>query len=118
MFSRFVGSLQLITVAFLLSLGASASAQNFLVNKKFITAPTSTTQVSNLGPGQTSYLEFNLFNSASGPLTANITDNLPLGLDGDATFTPEIYPTPRLLIGRRHCERDRRSNQHHQPLVP
>ncbi len=68
-----------------------AFGQNFLVNKKFVdTAAPGGNQVNVLGPGQRSFLEFNLFNSASGALTANMTDALPGGMRGDPTFTPVV----------------------------
>lgn len=82
----------------------SAQAQNFLVNKKFVVSPTAVpaTQVNNLGPGQTVYLEFNMFNSATGTLSANVTDNLPAGLLGDTTYTP-IVTDHAGVIGGNGC---------------
>lgn len=70
---------------------SSAAAQNFLINKKFVNVvgvPNS--QVNVLGPGQKAYLEFNMFNSSTGTLVANMTDVLPAGLLADTTFTPVV----------------------------
>lgn len=84
-------------IASLIALGALATglsvagAQNFLINKKFVdVVGVPNNQVNVLGPAQTSYLEFNMFNSATGPITANMTDVLPAGLKGDPSFTPVV----------------------------
>lgn len=69
----------------------TAASQNFLINKKFVNVVgVPNTQVNVLGPGQTAFLEFNMFNSSTGTLVANMTDNLPPGLLGDTTFTPVV----------------------------
>ena len=69
----------------------SAQAQNFLINKKFVNVQgVPNSQVNVLGPNQSTFLEFNVFNSATGALSANMTDTLPAGLVGDTSFTPVI----------------------------
>lgn len=88
--SRFGSFVALLGV--LSAFGAmSAQAQNFLINKKFVNVVgVPNTQVNVLGPGQTSYLEFNMFNSSTGTLVANMTDTLPPGITGDPSFTPVV----------------------------
>ena len=88
--SRFGSFVALLGVLF--AFGAmSAQAQNFLINKKFVNVVgVPNTQVNVLGPGQTSYLEFNMFNSSTGTLVANMTDTLPAGISGDPSFTPVV----------------------------
>ena len=69
-------------------IAVAAQAQNFLVNKKFVDVQgVPNNQVNVLGPNQSTFLEFNLFNSSTGTLTASVTDALPAGLQGDTTFS-------------------------------
>ncbi|MBL8311807.1 MAG: DUF11 domain-containing protein, partial [Burkholderiales bacterium] len=68
----------------------AVSAQNFLVNKKFVNQVAPNTQVNDIGPGQTVLLEFNMFNASTGALVGNVTDSLPAGLTGDNTFVPIV----------------------------
>ncbi|MEQ1596865.1 MAG: hypothetical protein ABL985_17365 [Casimicrobium sp.] len=78
-------------VALLGVLGAfGAMSAHGLVNKKYVVSPTAVpaTQVDNLDPGRINYLEFNMFNASTGMFITNVTDDLPFGLLGDATYTP------------------------------
>ena len=97
--SRFGSFVALLGVLF--AFGAmSAQAQNFLINKKFVNVVgVPNTQVNVLGPGQTSYLEFNMFNSSTGTLVANMTDTLPL------VSRATQVSRPSLLTGRERSVR-------------
>ena len=106
--SRFGSFVALLGV--LSAFGAmSAQAQNFLINKKFVDAQgIGANQVNVLGPNQSTFLEFNFFNSSTGNLTGSMTDTLPAGLQGDTTFTPVITDYAGVVngsgceIGRAH----------------
>ena len=91
-FGRRMRGLAAASAATALALGlGAAQAQNFLVNKKFVDQQgVPNAQVNIIGPNQSVFLEFNLFNSSTGSLTVNVTDNLPAGLLGDTSFTPVI----------------------------
>ncbi|MBL8311644.1 MAG: DUF11 domain-containing protein, partial [Burkholderiales bacterium] len=78
-----------LAAAALSLVAVTAQAQNYLVNKKFVDVQgVPNNQVNVLGPGQSTFLEFNLFNSSTGTLSASVTDTLPAGIQGDTSFAP------------------------------
>jgi len=84
---RFVGGVAAVLLA---TLAASASAQNFLANKKF--APTT------VGPNSQSVLTFDLFNGSASTLQSTVTDSLPTTTPAgqlwyDSTDTPTVAGT-------------------------
>lgn len=79
-----------LAAAFLAVAGTTASAQNFLANKKF--TPTT------IGPNAQSALTFDLFNGSASTLQSTVTDSLPVTTPAgqlwyDSTDTPTVTGT-------------------------